>query len=259
MSLYVEGDVPYVANGSNCNNGGMWGQDGIWAILLLALLGNRGFGFGGGYGGGNYGTSEGAFGWQLGRLATTNDVASGFSTSEIMSDLNDIILGQSQGFAGVQQTLCQGFSGVNTAILQGFNGVDNAICTLGYQQQQGFNALGHQISDCCCATQRAIDGVNYNNAKNTSDIIQAINGSNQRIIDYMTSEKIDTLNRKLATAEAQLSNNAQSRYITDTILDKLSPCPRPAYITCNPNTGLTYPAGYTQATFGQGCSGCGSF
>ena len=44
MSLYVEGDVPFVSGG---NNGGMWGQDGIWAILLLALLGNRGFGFGG--------------------------------------------------------------------------------------------------------------------------------------------------------------------------------------------------------------------
>ena len=146
MSLYVEGDVPFVANGNG--NGGMWGSDGIWAILLLALLGfGRGYGgYGGGFGGGQgYGDTTG---WQLGRLATTNDVASGFSTSEIMSDLNDIILGQSQGFAGVQQTLCQGFSGVNTALLQGFHSVDNAICTLGYQNQQGFNQLGHQISDC---------------------------------------------------------------------------------------------------------------
>ena len=99
---YYEGEISPI--GGYGNNGGMWGQDGIWAILLLALLGNRGFGFGGGYGGGSYGTSEGAFGWQLGRLATTNDVASGFSTSEIMSDLNDIILGQSQGFASVQHT-----------------------------------------------------------------------------------------------------------------------------------------------------------
>ena len=258
--MYIEGDVPFVT-GNNGNNGGsgMWGSDGIWAILLLALLGRGGFG--GGYGGGgNYGTSEGAFGWQLGRLATTNDVASGFSTSEIMSDLNDIILGQTQGFAGVQQTLCQGFSGVNTALLQGFAGVDNAICTLGYQNQQGFNALGQQIAACCCDLKQMNLENRYLNEKQTCEIVNAINMGNQRLVDIYTNDKIETLNRKLATAEAQLSNNAQSRYIVDTVLDKLSPCPRPAYITCNPNTGLTYPQGYTQANFGgNGCCGCGNF
>lgn len=251
MGLYMEGEIPTVVSGNGYgNNGGMWGSDGIWAILLLALLGNRGFGFGGGYGGGNYGTSEGAFGWQLGRLATTNDVASGFSTSEIMSDLNDIILGQSQGFAGVQQTLCQGFSGVNTALMSGFHGVDNAICTLGYQTQQSMNSLSHQLSDCCCGISRQIDGINYNNAKNTSEIIQAINYGNQRLIDIYTNDKIETLNRKLSSAEAQLSNNAQSRYIVDSVLDRLSPCPKPAFLTCNPATGLVFPQG------SNGCCGC---
>lgn len=247
--MYIEGDIPYISNGNN-GGSGMWGSDGIWAILLLALLGNRGFGFGGGYGGGNYGTSEGAFGWQLGRLATTNDVASGFSTSEIMSDLNDIILGQAQGFAGVQQTLCQGFSGVNTALMSGFHGVDNAICTLGYQTQQSMNSLSHQLSDCCCGISRQIDGINYNNAKNTSEIIQAINYGNQRLIDIYTNDKIETLNRKLSSAEAQLSNNAQSRYIVDSVLDRLSPCPKPAFLTCNPATGLVFPQG------SNGCCGC---
>lgn len=251
MGLYMEGEIPTVVSGNGYgNNGGMWGSDGIWAILLLALLGNRGFGFGGGYGGGNYGTSEGAFGWQLGRLATTNDVASGFSTSEIMSDLNDIILGQAQGFAGVQQTLCQGFSGVNTALMSGFHGVDNAICTLGYQTQQSMNSLSHQLSDCCCGISRQIDGINYNNAKNTSEIIQAINYGNQRLIDIYTNDKIETLNRKLSSAEAQLSNNAQSRYIVDSVLDRLSPCPKPAFLTCNPATGLVFPQG------SNGCCGC---
>ena len=42
MSLYVEGDVPYVTNG-NCNNGGMFGNNGEWirACLLFALIGNN--------------------------------------------------------------------------------------------------------------------------------------------------------------------------------------------------------------------------
>ena len=254
--MYVEGDVPYIANGNcNGNGNGMWGSDGIWAILLLALLGfGRGYGYGGNFGGGQgYGDT---MGWQLGRLATTNDVASGFSTSEIMSDLNDIILGQSQGFAGVQQTLCQGFSGINTALLQGFHGVDNAICTLGYKNQQGFNQLGHQISDSCCALGRAIDGVNYNMATNTGAIVQAINNGNQKIIDYMQNEKIDTLNRKLATAENALNQCQNNAYL----INQIKPCPIPAFITCNPNTGLTYPQGFTQANIGNnGCCGCGNF
>lgn len=252
--MYVEGDLPVLSTGNN--GSGMWGQDGIWAILLLALLGN-GFGYGrGGYGAGaGAGISGEALGYELGKVATTNDVASGFNNSAVLSSLNDIKLTQASNLNFINQ----GFAGLNNVITTGFSGVDNAICTLGYQNQQGFNTIAHQISDCCCGINRAIDGVNFNMVKNTGDIVNAINVSNQRVIDYLTSEKIDTLNRKLATAEAQLSNNAQSRYIVDTVLDKLSPCPRPAYITCNPNTGLTYPAGYTQANFGTGCSGCGSF
>lgn len=223
---YFEGEIPTVVSGGN--NGGMWGQDGIWAILLLALLGNGGFGRGG-FGGGVAGpTYSEALGYELGKVATTNDVATGFNNSSVLSSLNDIKLTQSSNLNFINQ----GFAGLNNVINQGFAGVDNAICTLGYQNQQGFNTLAHQISDCCCTTQRAIDSVNYNNAKNTCDIIQAINYGNQRVIDYMQSEKIDTLNRKLAVAEGQLSNYAQTNAIVSALKQ---PCPIPAYQVPNPN------------------------
>lgn len=219
---YFEGEVPVVTTG---NNNGMWGGDGIWAILLLALLGN-GFGYGrGGYGAGISGES---LGYELGKVATTNDVASGFSTSSIISGINDIKLGQSQ----MQNFINQGFSGLSSQLIGEFRNVDNAICSLGYN-------LSHQISDCCCQTSRAIDGINYNMAKNTCDIIQAINTSSQRTIDYLQNEKIDTLNRKLAVAEGQISNYAQ----TNAIISALKPCPTPAYVVPNPNccysTGCT--------------------
>lgn len=228
---YFEGEVPVVTTG---NNNGMWGGDGIWAILLLALLGN-GFGYGrGGYGAGA-GISGEALGYELGKVATTNDVASGFNNSAVLGGINDLKLTQASNLNFINQ----GFSGLNTQIQAGFAGVDNAICTLGYQNQAGFNSLAHQISDCCCVTQRAIDGINYNMAKNTCDIIQAINTSSQRTIDYLQSEKIDTLNRKLAVAEGQISNYAQ----TNAIISALKPCPSPAYVVPNPNccysTGCT--------------------
>lgn len=67
-------------------------------------------------------------------------------------------------------------------------------------------------------------------AKNTCDIVTAINSSNQRVIDYMQSEKIDTLNRKLAVAEGQISNYAQ----TNAIISALKPTPVPSFSVPNP-------------------------
>lgn len=120
-----------VGQGNNMNNGFGWGGDWIWVILLLALFnGNNGWGFGGGGAlGGN------ALGYELGKVATSNDVAVGFAQNATLSSLNDLKLGQ----AGIQQTLCQGFSGRNTSVMQAQNGIQNAICQLGYEQQNCLN------------------------------------------------------------------------------------------------------------------------
>lgn len=213
--------------------GGEWG--GLIGLLIVAsLFGGNGWGFGGNRGG---------------NPATQADISAGFANSEIMSDLNDILLQNSQGFAGVQQTLCQGFSGVNATVSQGFAGVNNAICTLGYQNQQGFNGISREIADCCCTTQRSIDAVKYENAKNTCDIIRAGQDNTRAILDYLTGEKISALQAENSGLKAQISNDRQSAYL----LNELKPCPIPAYITCNPNApyGLGYGVGY-----GSNC-GCG--
>lgn len=212
-------------NGSN-GNGGLWGNDGIWAILLLALLGfggRGGYGFGGGYSGGG---SE-FVGYELGKVATQADIASGFNNSAVLSSLNDIKLTQASNLNFINQ----GFAGLNNVINQGFAGVDNAVCTLGYQNQQGFNTLAHQISDCCCATQRAIDGVNYNIAKQTCDIITNANANTQRIVDYLQNEKIESLRAENVSLKGKISNAEQSAYL----LNELKPCPKAAYIVPNPN------------------------
>lgn len=244
-----------VGQGNTCNNGGWgngaWGADFLWIIVLFALLGNGGWGWGGN-GGGNCccnpcgGWNGNAVGYELGKVATSNDVAVGFAQNATLSNLNDLKLGQ----AGIQQTLCQGFSGVNTAILQAQNGIQNAICQIGYEQQ-----------NCCCQTQRAIDGVNYNMAQNTCNITNAINNSTRDIIDaqrdgtnailnFLTQEKISSLQAENAQLTAQLSQNAQTR----TLIDTLRPCPQPAYITCSPYESVY---GFGRSGYGCGCnSGC---
>lgn len=201
------------------NNGnGFFGNDGWWIILLLLCgWGNNG-GFGGGFGGAGFNSFE------LGRLATTNDVASGFSTSEIMSDLNDILLGQ----ASIQQTLCQGFNGVNTAILQSANATE-----------RGFAQTNYNMQDCCCKTNSNIDNLRFDLSKGLCDVIRSGQDNTQKIIDMYTGDKIDTLNRKLATAEARNNTLENNAYLISQLRE---PCPVPAYRVPNPN--CCYDFGY---------------
>lgn len=182
---------------TNGYGNGFFGGDWAWWIVILLL-----FGWGNGGNNGFFG------GYDIGKLATTNDVAVGFNNSAVLNSLNDIKLGQ----AGIQQTLCQGFNGVNTSILT------------------STNALQSQLADCCCQTQRAIDGVNYNMAKNTCDIIQAGKDNTQRIVDFLTSDKISSLQAENAALSNQLSQFNQ----TNNIINALRPVAQPAYLTCSP-------------------------
>ena len=244
---FAEGYAVGQGNANNGGWGGAWGADWLWIIVLFALFGNGGWGFGGNNGCCNPcgGWGGNALGYELGKVATTNDIASGFNNSAVLNSLNDLKLGQ----ASVQQTLCQGFSGVNASIMQAQNGIQNAICQLGYEQQ-----------NCCCQTQRAIDGVNYNLAQSTCNVTNAINNSTRDIIDsqrdgtnailnFLTQEKISSLQAENAALTAQLSQNAQTR----TLIDTLRPCPQPAYITCSPYQSI-YGVGYNNNC---GCGGCG--
>lgn len=232
------GQNGYGNNGFGFGNG--W--EGLIGLALVAGL----FGGWGNFGGGNRG----------GACVTQADLAAGFNNSAVLSSLNDIKLGQAQAINYNNQ----GFAGLNTAVLQGFNGVDNAVCTLGYQQAQGFNTLGsqlascccdirQQISDCCCTTQRAIDSVNYNNAKNTCDIIRAGQDNTRAILDYLTGEKIAGLQAENAGLKAQISNDRQSAYL----LSELKECPKAAYIVPNPNCCYNY----NVTGFGYNNNNCG--
>lgn len=203
------------------NNNGGW-NDGWWILLLLLC------GWGNGGWSGNGGNQM--VGYELGRVATTNDVASGFSTSTIMSTQRDNQLAVQQGFANVQQTLCQGFNGINQS-----------------------------ISECCCQTQRGIDGVNYNMAKNTCDIQNAIANSTRDIIDsqrcgtdrilgYLTQTEMDKLRAENQALRFQASQSAQNAYL----IEQLRPTARPAYITCSP-----FDSAYGHGWSGHNYGGCG--
>lgn len=224
---------------SGGGNGGGWGGfgEGIWAVIILAILFGRG-GFGGFGGGGSDGVSAG-FAWQ----------------------------GIDNGIRGIQQGLCDGFYAVNTGMLNGFHGVDNAICNLGYQ-----------MKDCCCETQRSIDGVNFNLAKGfcdignvinmqTRDIIDNQNANYRGLMDFLVSEKLATKDARIVELTNQLSQSNQNAVIraaidasTAEIIRRTgNECPVPAYVVPNPNCCYGNPlgVGYSGYGSGYGTSGCG--
>lgn len=211
------------------NDDGMFGGNGAWWIIILLLFGWGGRGFGG----------QG-FGGGCGVPATQADLAAGFNNSAVLSGIN-----------GIDSALCQGFNGINTAILQ------------------GVNSLERQIADCCCGTQRAIDGVNYNLATSTCaiqntinsttrDVIENANANSRAILDFLTNDKIATLTAENQALKFAASQSAQNAFITANqeaqtaeLIRRLGrDCPVPAYVVPNPN--CCYPA-----TFNTGC-GCNS-
>ena len=215
----------------------MWGGDWASWIILFLIFGMFGWGngFGGGFGG-NGGTNGPGFqGW-----ATRADISEGFALNGLQNGQNSI----------------------RDAVSNGFHGVDNAVCTLGYQTQQGFNALGAQMAQCCCDTQRAIDGVNYNMAtqacdtrntiqNSTRDIIDNANANSRAILDFLTQDKITTLQAENQSLKLAASQANQNSYLTATLdaqtnelIRRINPMPIPAYQVPNPYAGC-------------GCNPCG--
>ena len=221
-SGYSLSDIAAVSR--NGEDGFFGGNNGWWIILLFLFAGWGGNGFG-------FGGREGAL------AATTEDVRAAVDQQTLISKLDQ----QTYGLADSTYAL-------SNAITNGFHGVDTAVCNLGYNMQAGFNGLGHQMSDCCCATQRLIEkgfaDTNYNMATqmcdtrraivdNARDIIDNQNAGVRSILDFLTQDKIATLtaeNQSLKFAASQAMQNAY-------LVNELRPAPIPAYPVTNPYAG----------------------
>ena len=248
--------VPLVASVDGGNGNGMFGNDSwIGLIIILALLSGNFGGFGG-FGGGNGGVA--------------NELQRGFDNQSVLNKLNGLENGLCDGFYSQNTTMLQGFNGLQQTITSGFHGVDNAICTLGYQNQQGFSNLSAQLASCCCDTQRAIDSVNYNMAtqacdtrnliqNTTRDIIDNANANNRALLDFLVNDKISTLQAENQSLKFKASQAEQNAFITANqqaqtaeLIRRLgADCPIPAYVVPNPNCCYN-----PQVTFGYS-NGCG--
>lgn len=162
MSEYSLSDLAAVTrdNDGFCGTGGGW----LAWILLFALFGGNGFGFG-----------------SRGQAATTDEVAAGFNFAGINNKLNELTAGQ----ANINQNL------------------GNAICQLGYQELQNINGLERQIADCCCTTQRAIDSVRFDMANYSAATNANITAGVQKVLDKLCADQTAALQARVQSLELQ--------------------------------------------------------
>ena len=103
--------------------------------------------------------------------------------------------------------------------------------------------------------QNRFDAQTYN-----CNTLQAIDKLGDRIIDFMTQDKIATLTAENQGLKFAASQAAQNAFITANqeaqtaeIVRRLE-CPIPAYVVPNPNCCYD-----TRVSFGSGCGACASF
>lgn len=230
---YTLSDIAAVTDG-NRNNGMFGGDWSAWIILFLLFgMFGGGYGFGGGFGG--FGGGAGLQG-----MATRADINEGFALNNLQG-----------GITAIQQGICDSTYALTNSINGGFHGIER------------------QLADCCCGTQRAIDGVNFNIAKgfcdlgnvvntSTRDVLENANNNTRAILDFLTNDKIESLRAENQSLKFQASQTAQNAFITAnqeaqtaTLLRRLgAECPTPAYVV-QPPTPVTFPVNNC------GC-GCGN-
>lgn len=212
------------------NGGGFFGGEGIWGFLILAMI----FGWGGGGWGGG--------GAMLQGMATRADISEGFALNNITG-----------GIRGLEQGLCNGFHDITVTTMQGFSGVE-----------RGFSSLSHQLSDCCCENRAAIAQVRYDMANQTRDVIEAGNANTRAILDFLTQDKISSLQQENQALRFSASQDRQNAYITtamqaqtNQLIERIAPYPVPSYSVPAP-----YPycgsGAYAYGGYGNwGGNGCG--
>lgn len=94
---------------------------------------------------------------------------------------------------------------------------DNAICNLGYSALQQTNETQRQLSECCCATQRAIDGVRYDGAMNTAAINANTTAGIQKILDKMCEQETTALRDRINQLELQQAFCGVPRFLPGTV------------------------------------------
>lgn len=170
-------DVAAVTNrgyGYYGSGGFGFGNEGLWLFAILALMG-------GGFGG---------WGNRDGRCATVEDINNSANFTRLESQVREN----------------------GTAITTAATNLGNGICQLGYQLATDFGALEKEISECCCATQRAVDSVKFDMANYAAATNAHVTAQVQSIKDMLAADKAAAQAARIQQLELQQALCGVVRY-----------------------------------------------
>lgn len=166
----------------------------IWIFGLLILLGlfnGNGFGVGGGN-----------------SNAIQNDINRGFDNQNLQAQTRDILSAVTNGTAQSVAAANQVYHDVVGYVGDKYSELTRDISGLAVGQA---NLLAKE-NECCCATLRAIDGVNYNAAMNTAAINANTTAATQKILDAITGNRMADMQSRINALELQQAVAGVVRY-----------------------------------------------
>lgn len=192
-------------------------RNGAWSDLIALVIVAAIFGFGGnGYGGGLFGGRGGGYG--------------GFVPNMINNDSNTQLLMQMLQRNGADiTTLAAAANTSSDAIMSAVNGVSKEICNLGINSGQNFNqvltalmqgnnSISTQLANCCCTLRDAITQQGYQSQLGQKDIQNAMQfGFNQSQVGV--ERGFSQTNYQMATDTCDIKQNTTDN--TGRILAKL--------------------------------------
>lgn len=219
------------------NNDSFGAGNGWWILIILfALFG--GWGNWGGYGGNG------------GQVLTEGSLQRGFDTQSIINKLN----GLENGMCSLGYDLQGQISGVNLGVN---NAVQNLQATMQANEIANMNRAfqaQQQLAQCCCDNKAAVAQVRYDMSTDTcalktemynigQSIMQNCNNNYRQLHDEMVAARMQAkddmiadLRSKLQWQDLRASQSEQNEYL----INRLNPCPVPAYTVPNPYTGTGY-------------------
>ena len=178
-----------IGNGADgFGNGGFW----IFALLILAMMGGNGLGFG------NNGNSN----------AIQNDINRGFDNQNLQAQTRDILsavnAGTAQSVAATNQTFHDNLSAMQSL----YNETARDISDLRVGQA---NVLANQ-NTCCCETKQLLMQNNYDAAMRDANTNANITSQIQGVKDMISQNKIESLEAKINELQLAQATNGMLKF-----------------------------------------------
>lgn len=208
---------------SNRGDGFGWGDNSFLWIFALLILANGGFG---GWGNNNFAN---AIGYE--NLATSNEVQRGFDAQNSMANEREILAAVNAGTAQAVGASNQVYHDLVSYVGDKYDELARDVAAVAVAQQQ---AIANQ-NQCCCDTKMMIAetsaGINagiaqnrYEAALNTASINANTTAQTQKILDAIAGNRMADMQQQINALELQNQLASVVRYPSNTFYAVPSPC-----------------------------------